>query len=362
MSKDLSETMTENEDEVMTENTEMRVISEVYRPCICCMKEHMVKIVQVDEYTEFKDVPIDYVAEYFYCENDDSFYENGDMLSANTLRIKDEYRKKMGLLTSGEITGIRAKYGTTQKDLCALLGWGEKTITRYEGHQVQDRAHDSILKKLDQDPEWFLELLVKGKNEIPAEAYSRYFRLAAELYEKDQDLYLRRAVESKYMLMHDQPLRNGNAPIDLEKLAEVMQYFSDSREVSCLYKVKLMKLLWYSDVLAWQQRGRAITGLVYQAQPMGAVPICHDLIIYLAGINCEEIDMGDGVAYHFLPASGHEYPHLTEEEKGILDKVIAKFGKMTKDEIVEHMHQEKAYRETPLKEIISFEYANEVRF
>lgn len=28
-----------------------------------------------------------------------------------------------------------------------LLGWGGKTITRYESHQVQDKAHDTILKK-----------------------------------------------------------------------------------------------------------------------------------------------------------------------------------------------------------------------
>ena len=40
-----------------------------------------------------------------------------------------------------------------------LLGWGGKTITRYESHQVQDKAHDTILKKIDQDPEWFLSLL-----------------------------------------------------------------------------------------------------------------------------------------------------------------------------------------------------------
>lgn len=43
--------------------------------------------------------------------------------------------------------------------------WGGagKTITRYESHQVQDKAHDTILKKIDQDPEWFLSLLNDAK-------------------------------------------------------------------------------------------------------------------------------------------------------------------------------------------------------
>jgi len=35
--------------------------------------------------------------------------------------------------------------GISQSDLCLLLGWGGKTITRYESHQVQDIAHDTIL-------------------------------------------------------------------------------------------------------------------------------------------------------------------------------------------------------------------------
>lgn len=54
----------------------------------------------------------------------------------------------MGLLTSQQIRAVRTQYDISQRDLCILLGWGEKTITRYEGHQVQDRAHDAILKKL----------------------------------------------------------------------------------------------------------------------------------------------------------------------------------------------------------------------
>ena len=60
------------------------------------------------------------------------------------IRLKDAYRKKEGLLTSYEIADIRAKYEISQSDLCLLLGWGGKTITRYDSHQVQDRAHDTI--------------------------------------------------------------------------------------------------------------------------------------------------------------------------------------------------------------------------
>lgn len=82
-------------------------------------------------------------------------------------------------------------------------------------------------------------------------------------------------------------------------VVDVIRYFSNSANVTNLYKVKLMKLMWYADFLAYKLRGYAITGLVYQALPMGAVPIGHDSIIDLKGVNYEEIDMGDGTAYRF---------------------------------------------------------------
>ncbi len=44
---------------------------------------------------------------------------------------------------------------------------------------------------------------------------------------------------------------------------------------------KLMKLMWYADALSYKIRGHAITGLVYQVFPMGAIPVGHDSIIPL---------------------------------------------------------------------------------
>lgn len=48
---------------------------------------------------------------------------------------------------------------------------------------------------------------------------------------------------------------------------------------------------------------------------------------------------------------------LTEEDKGVLDVVIEKLGKMTKNQIVSFMHNEQAYIETAPKDIIPFKYA-----
>lgn len=86
---------------------------------------------------------------------------------------------------------IRQKYDISQLDLATLLGWGGETITRYEGHHVQDMAHDTILRKLDQDPEWFVNLLEQEKSNISITVYKRSREKAMKLYQIMSQIYLK---------------------------------------------------------------------------------------------------------------------------------------------------------------------------
>lgn len=336
---------------------DMKIIEVEKRLCTCCMEEHEVKTVCMIEHTKYKSVYVDYEATYFYCDLAEEWYMDETQMRENNIIMKEAYRKKQGLLTAKAIKAIRSKYSISQRDFSVLLGWGQKTITRYETYQIQDNAHDSILKKIDLDPEWFLDLLEDVKEKMSVETYKKYFNVASSLYEENQDLYLRKAIEAKYARFRNIPLMNGNSELSLGKVVEVIRYLAASREVTNLYKVKLMKLMWYADALSYKKRGRAITGLVYQALPMGAVPIGHDSIIALKGVPCEEVDMGEGSAYHFSLTNQETVFLLTEEEKEILNEVISRLGRMGKKEIVDFMHKERAYSETNPREMISFAYA-----
>lgn len=339
----------------------MKLIHKEKRLCACCMEEHEVKNVLVQEHTTFKNVNLNYEASYQYCDIAEELYMDEAQMQTNDIAMKDAYREEQGLLTSKDIRQIREKYGISQNDLSVLLGWGAKTITRYESHQVQDKAHDTILKKIDQDPEWFLSLLVDAKDNLNVESYRKYLESAAVLYEKDQDAYLRKAIEASYVKFHKNKMLHGNAELSLDKAVDVIRYFAASAKITNLYKVKLMKLMWYADALSYKNRGFAITGLVYQALPMGAVPVEHNSIINLRDVPCEEVDMGETNAYHFLLRDANIFPFLNDEDKKILDIVIEKLGKMSKDEIVLFMHKEQAYIETAPRDIISFKYAESLQ-
>ena len=94
-------------------------------------------------------------------------------------------------------------------------------------------------------------------------------------------MYLRKAIEANYARFHENPLLHGNTRLSLDKVVDVIRYYASSEHITNLYKVKLMKLMWYADALSYKKRGFEITGLVYQAMPMGAVPVGHNSIIAL---------------------------------------------------------------------------------
>ena len=335
----------------------MEVLRTVDRLCPCCMENHEVQVIGVTEHNVFKNVPVDYCAEYFYCDRAYETYADEAQMSLNDISMKNAYREKVGLLTSHQIAAIRARYGISQRDLCLLLGWGAKTITRYESHQVQDSAHDTILRKLNSDPEWFLQLLHAEKDVFSETAYEKYIEAGTMLFEQDHDLYLKSAIMSKYARFVHNTAVNGGKMLSLDVVVDMIRYFANSSKVTNLFLVKLMKLLWYADALSFKCRGHSISGLVYRALPMGAVPIAYESIVDLSMVRCEEIDMGDGTGYHFLPTENKDYPHLSQEDKEILNEVIRQFGKCSKSRIVEAMHQEDAYTNTAPNEIIQFNYA-----
>ena len=334
-----------------------KIIKTETRLCPCCMEEHAVKTVRIPDQVMFKNVPVEHISEYYYCDNANEYYADEDQLSANDIRMKDAYRKSVGLLTSEDITRIRSKYGISQSDLCTLLDWGGKTIARYENHQVQDKAHDSILRKLDIDPAWFLELLNKTRDSFSPSSYQKYLLAAKEAYEDARDSYLRKAIEAEYAGIPSNPANNGNAELNLDKVVDIIIYYSNSPDVVSLYKVKLMKLLWYTDALSYKRTGRAITGLVYMRMPMGALPVAHDSIIDLKGVSYEEIDFGEGSGYHFIRTVMPSFPHLSEKDIEVCNTIAKQLGKMSKDTLVNTMHKEVAYTETAPRDIIQFKYA-----
>ncbi|WP_195509983.1 type II TA system antitoxin MqsA family protein [Clostridium tyrobutyricum] len=333
----------------------MKTIKTTHKLCLSCMEVHDVKEVKVADEVMFKNECVKFNAIYEYCALTEEYTQTEEMIRINDLAMKDAYRKKKNLLTSSAIIAIREKYGVSQKDFSEILGWGRATITRYENHQVQDVAHDDILRKVDSDPNWFLTLLNRAKDKLNEKVFVKYSKQAKKLYSLKKNSYLIDSINAIYAELQEDDLLTGSSKLNLKKVEEEINYLAQN--VQSLYKVKLMKMLWYSDVLNYRRKGFSITGLAYRALPMGAVPEGYDQIVLLDKVCYDEILYEDNTAYKFKPFKEFKPVELTDEDIITINDVIKEFGDMNTGEIVRTMHEEDAYKYTDSNCLISYKFA-----
>ena len=70
---------------------DMTVLKSEKTICICCMEEHEVKTVQVNERATFKGSTVDYLETYSYCDRADEYFMNKDQMRENYNNMKASY-------------------------------------------------------------------------------------------------------------------------------------------------------------------------------------------------------------------------------------------------------------------------------
>lgn len=171
---------------------------------------------------------------------------------------------------------------------------------------------------------------------------------------KKHNQYLVDSIQAIYADYEDEIL-TGGVKLNLNKVVEMINYLA--LNVESLHKVKLAKMLWFSDYLHYKRNGVAISGLVYAALPMGAVPEGYDHIVLLDDVKFDTVWYRENVAYKFKPAPGFEIKELTKREIETLDDVISQFGNLNAEEIVFKMHEQDAYKCVEDYCIIPFTFA-----
>lgn len=343
---------------------ESKLIRRVHMDCPLCNKTHEVEERERFATISLKGDSVTYKERFYYCVNADeeeNEFETGTMTNENLLNARNAYRAKHGLLTSDEIVAIRENYGLSQVDLARLLGWGEATISRYESKAIQDEAYDNMLRLIKDNPLIALEFLKKNSDKFSGfKLVEIRSRIVEKLDSYGKKYLTRKAFEGEYASFEEPSDSNGFVTLDIDKLEAAVSYMAEN--VQNLFKVKLMKMLWYADALSYKKNGYAITGLVYRHNEMGALPIGHYSLMNLENLDVrEEVSPNYDSMLHVYPRKGMDYSVLSDKERSVLDAVIKKFKNYKAKEIVDYMHEEKAYLETKPGEIIPFSLAKEIR-
>lgn len=331
------------------------LIRRVHMECPICDKVHEVEERTRQAMITMKGEEVTYEERFYYCayaEEEEAEFESAKMANENLLNARNAYRRKQGLLTSEEIVAIRESYGLSQVDLARLLGWGEATISRYESKAIQEEAYDVMLRLIRDNPLMALEFLKKNELKFSdGKAKELRARIIEKIEESGKEYLARQAFEGEYAAYDIPSDSNGYTKLDIDKLEAIISYLA--KEDSELVKMKLMRMLWYSDALAYEKNGCAMTGLVYRHEAMGALPVGHCSLMNLHRLNVkEEVGSAYDTVLHVYPNEEMDYSVIGDKEKEILDVVVERF-KGHKG-IAESMKEEVVYERTSVGAVIPF--------
>lgn len=331
--------------------------------CPLCGDVHELQIWNQNSQAVVKNEVIEY-REFVYRCIDSSEEENefvsGKYLDINLLAARDAYRTMHGLLTSQEIIEIRKQYQLTQSELAHLLGWGDVTITRYETKLIQDSTYDQMLRMIKLNPLFALQSLERNKSSFNEERFNQIHKQIENQINSSGLSYLKELEIQTQYIQHMSPSKyNGFTKLNIDRLATIL--YLVAKKVPHLYKVKLMKLLWYIDAYHFKQYNHSITGLVYQHYPYGACPIAYNEIIQLPSLKVVEEILYDESRFHITASIDYKVEELEVDELNTIELVTHYFKDFNAQQIVHTMHEESAYKDTNEYELISFEHALKLR-
>jgi len=326
--------------------------------CPNCQKETNLTLIQRIEEINIRGeiIPVD--VEYYHCEvcGEDFDKPRQDYDPLET--AYREYRQRKGMVQPEEIRQFRKRHGLTQKEMSELLGIGIATLNRYENGALQSEAHDHVLR-FSMKPE-NLYHLIEEKPQVLSEESKQ--RIISEIEQERTGCgnLLDNAIER--FGSYEPDIRSGYVRFDVNKMCQVIKFFCFNDRV---FKTKLMKLLFYADFKHYKENGISITGARYAHATHGPVP--DQFETWLAALSEweKEITVAEQAIGEYL---GEVYlskePDLStfsNSELLTLATIKNMFSNYSAKQIREYSHQEKGYVSTKDGELISYQYAEELR-
>ena len=327
--------------------------------CPYCKKEVEYKI-EKRELKEFRGTQVNTFENVAICnECNQDLYVN-KIEDENNERIYKIYREKANIIKAEDIVKLREKYDISQRELTAILGFGKMTINRYERGGLPTKSQSDYIKLLIENDDKFIEKVKEAyeKNNINEKTYKK---IVSEEVEKDiskkevQD-NIRRYLKS--VLNRKPDIYNGYKSLDLEKVENIISYIAS--KVKNLTITSLNKYLWYIDMLSFNKRSVAITGLTYQNQKFGPTIVYkkYDELSLLGDkYQREDIETENGNTTKIISNENFNLDKINDSEKEIIDTIIKLLKNKKVTDISKMSHREDGWKKTKRLEKISFEYA-----
>ena len=327
--------------------------------CPYCKKEVEYKIEQ-RELKEFRGIEVNTFENVAICnECNQDLYVN-KIEDENNERIYKIYREKANIIKAEDIVKLREKYDISQRELTAILGFGKMTINRYERGGLPTKSQSDYIKLLIENEDKFIEKVNEAyeNNNITEKTYKKIVSEGQEenISKKRVQENIRRYL--KEVLNRKPDIYNGYKSLDLEKVENIISYIAS--KVKNLTITSLNKYLWYIDMLSFNKRAVAITGLTYQNQKFGPTIVYKkydELSLLDEKYQREDIETENGITTKIISNENFNLDKINDSEKEIIDTIIKLLKNKKVTDISKMSHREDGWKKTKRLEKISFEYA-----
>ena len=327
--------------------------------CPYCKEEVEYKI-EKRELKEFIGIEVNTFENVAICnECNQDLYVN-KIEDENNERIYKIYREKANIIKAEDIVKLREKYDISQRELTAILGFGKMTINRYERGGLPTKSQSDYIKLLIENDDKFIEKVKEAyeNNNINEKTYKKIVSEGQEenISKKRVQENIRRYL--KEVLNRKPDIYNGYKSLDLEKVENIISYIAS--KVKNLTITSLNKYLWYIDMLSFNKRAVAITGLTYQNQKFGPTIVYKkydELSLLDDKYQREDIETENGNTTKIISNDNFNLDKISDSEKEIIDTIIKLLKNKKVTDISEMSHREDGWKKTKRFEQISFEYA-----
>ena len=285
----------------------------------------------------FRNEEYSYVYCAYECEKTKERFTTTQLDDVNTRQVYNQYREKYGIPFEHEIAKLMDGYCVSASKLSTIMGFGENQIRNYLDGEIPSKANGKALSMI-RSVDVFEKYVESAKHLLSDSSYKKTKQRIDDLKNEKPDPAFEMIFRTG-----ERSIFNGYAAQSTSKLRDVILYALSL--LGDTYMTKMNKILFYIDMLCYRERGIALTGLVYNAQPYGTIPYRYNVIYSILDIP-QTIFYDNGK--EFTPFRLDETPKITtlnECERHIIEKVCQKFHGFTSKEISCANHEERAWEQ-----------------
>lgn len=286
------------------------------------------------------------VVEHFYkCKKCREEFTTTESDTLSFLQAQNQYREQFSIPFPDEIAEIRDIYKLNAKKMSEVLGLGVNGYSNYEKGEIPTPAIGNLISTAGR-PEVFKTMLEKAEHYFSHGTYVSTLERVNCLISNEkhsQPFY------AKLNQCSEPNSATGFKKTNKDKIANILVAYIRNCKVEYNDRLKLNKLLFYTDFVYYKQYGSSITGLSYRAIDFGPAPTFYDNIFtYFQNENVIQsnwIKDCNGTAKEtFLTEAEFDEELFTAEEQGVINTIIEKFKETSSWDLVDLSHKEQGWK------------------